>query len=120
MFVIFKEAYIVRGLLEDNYKWRIYLKETIAIQSRVACCQLLAVILLTDKVAKPYVFWNQFKTRLYNDVKHKLCHMNHYQADQEIPENNVYDYSLWDLNKMLVGIKRSLAEFLPMSLLQQE
>jgi len=46
--------------------------------------------------------------------------MNHYQADQEIPENNVYDYSLWDLNKMLVEIKRSLAEFLPMSLLQQE
>ena len=46
--------------------------------------------------------------------------MNHYQADQEIPENNIYDYSLWDLNKMLVGIKRSLAEFLPMSLLQQE
>ena len=46
--------------------------------------------------------------------------MSYYQADQEIPENDVYDYSLWDLNRMLVGMERSLAEFLPMSFLQQQ
>ena len=111
---------MVRRLLEDDYEQRIYLEKTIAMQSRVVCCQLLAVILLTNIVAKPYVFWNQFKTRLYDNVKYKLCHMNYYQADQKIPENNVYDYSLWNLNRMLVGIKRSLAEFLPMFLPQQE
>jgi len=46
--------------------------------------------------------------------------MNHYQADQKIPEDDIYDYSLWDLNRILVGIERSFADFPPMSLLQQQ
>ena len=46
--------------------------------------------------------------------------MSYYQANQEIPEDDVYDYSLWDLNRMLVEMERSLAKFLPMSLPQQE
>ena len=48
----------------------------------------------------------------------KLCYMSYYQADQEILENDIYDYSLWDLNRILVGMGRSLAEFPPMSLPQ--
>jgi len=44
--------------------------------------------------------------------------MSYYQADQEILENDIYDYSLWDLNRILVGMGRSLAEFPPMSLPQ--
>jgi len=46
--------------------------------------------------------------------------MNYYQADQKIPEDNVYDYGLWDLNRILVGIGRSLADFLPIPLPQQQ
>ena len=46
--------------------------------------------------------------------------MNHYQADQEIPENDIYDYGLWDLNRILVGMGRSLADFSPMPLPQQQ
>ena len=88
-------------------------------QSRMVYHWLLAVILLTDEVAEPYVLWDQFKAGLRNDVKHKLHHMSYYQANQEIPEDNVYDYSLWDLNRISVGMKRSLVEFLPMSLSQQ-
>ena len=30
--------------------------------------------------------------------------MNYYQADQEIPEDDVYDYGFWDLNRILVGM----------------
>ena len=111
---------MARGLLEDDHEQRIYLEKAIAIQPRVAYCQLLAVILLTNEVAEPHVFWDQFMTRLCDDVKHKLYHMSHYQADQKIPENNIYDYGLWDLNRMLVGMGKSLAEFLPMPLLQQQ
>jgi len=37
--------------------------------------------LLTDEVAEPHVLWDQFKAGLCDDVKHKLHHMNHYQAD---------------------------------------
>jgi len=80
----------------------------------------LAVILLTNEVTEPHVLWDQFKAELCDDIKHKLCYMNHYQADQKIPEDNVYDYGLWDLNRMLVEMGRSLAEFLPMPLPQQE
>ena len=40
--------------------------------------------------------------------------MNHYQADQKIPEDDIYDYGLWNLNRILVGMGRSLAEFPPM------
>ena len=102
---------MARGLLEDNHEWRICLEEAIAMQPGMACCQLLAVILLTDEVAEPHLLWDQFKAGLCDDVKHKLHHMNYYQADQEIPENDVYDYGLWDLNRILVGIGRSLADF---------
>ena len=71
---------------------------------------------LTDEVAEPHLLWDQFKTGLCDDVKHKLHHMNHYQANQE---DDVYDYGLWDLNRILVGIKRSLVDFLPIPLPQQ-
>jgi len=70
---------------------------------------LLAVILLTDEVAEPHLLWDQFKAGLCDNVKHKLYYMNYYQADQEIPKNNVYNYGLWDLNRILVGMGRSLA-----------
>ena len=96
------------------------MEEAIAMQPGMACCQLLTVILLTDEVAESYLLWDQFKAGLCDDVKHKLHHMNHYQADQEIPEDDIYDYSLWDLNRVLVGIGRSLADFLPMSFPQQQ
>jgi len=86
----------------------------------MACHWLLVIILLTDEVAEPHLLWDQFKAGLCDDVKHKLHHMNHYQADQEIPENDIYDYSLWDLNRILVGIGRSLADFPPMPLPQQQ
>jgi len=46
--------------------------------------------------------------------------MNHYQADQEIPEDDVYDYGLWDLNRILVGMGRSLANFPLIPLPQQQ
>jgi len=72
---------MARGLLEDDHEWRICLKEAIAIQPRMACRRLLAVILLTDEVAELHVLWDQFKAGLCDDVKHKLHHMNHYQAD---------------------------------------
>jgi len=86
----------------------------------VAYYWLLAVILLTDEVAEPYVLWDQFKAGLCDDVKHKLHHMSYYQANQKIPEDDVYDYGLWNLNRILVGMGRSLAEFSSMSLPQQQ
>ena len=119
MFDTFKKACIARGLLEDDHEWRICLKEAIAMQPGMACRRLLAVILLTDEVAEPHLLWDQFKAGLCDNVKHKLHHMNHYQADQEIPEDDVYDYGLWNLNRILVRMGRSLADFLPMPLSQQ-
>ena len=85
---------MVRGLLEDDHEWRICLEEAIAMQPGVACHWLLAVILLINEVAEPHVLWDQFKARLCGNVKHKLHHMSYYQADQEILEDNVYDYGL--------------------------
>jgi len=70
------------------------LEEAIAMQPRMVCHQLLAVILLTDEVAEPHLLWDQFKAGLYDDVKHKLYYINHYQADQKILEDDVYDYGL--------------------------
>jgi len=46
--------------------------------------------------------------------------MNHYQADQEILKDNVYDYDLWDLNRILVGMERSFTDFPLMSFPQQQ
>jgi len=80
-FATFKEACMTRGLLEDDHEWRICLEEVIAMQSGIACRRLLTVILLTDEVAESHVLWDQFKAGLCDDVKHKLHHMNHYQAD---------------------------------------
>ena len=55
MFVIFKKVYIARELLKNDYEWRICLEKAIAIQPGMAYHWLLAVILLTDEVAKPYI-----------------------------------------------------------------
>jgi len=96
------------------------LEEAIAMQPGMAYYQLLAVILLTNEMAEPHLLWDQFKAGLCDDVKHKLHHMNYYQADQEIPENDVYDYGLWDLNKILVRMERSLIDFPPMPFSQQQ
>jgi len=75
---------------------------------------------LYDEVAEPHLLWDQFKARLCDNVKHKLHHMNYYQADQEIPEDDIYNYGLWDLNRILVGIGRNLVDFLLMPLPQQQ
>jgi len=111
---------MARGLLEDDHEWKICLKEAIAMQPGMTCHWLLAVILLTDEVAEPHLLWDQFKAGLCDDVKHKLYYMNYYQADQEIQENDVYDYGLWDLNRILMGMGRSLTDFPPMPLLWQQ
>ena len=55
VFDTFKEACMTRGLLEDDHDWQICLEEAIAMQSGMVCCRLLAVILLTDKVAEPHL-----------------------------------------------------------------
>ena len=65
----------------DYWRMIISLEEAIAMQPGMACCWLLAVILLTDEVAEPHLLWDQFKAGLCDDVKHKLHHMNYYQAD---------------------------------------
>jgi len=80
----------------------------------------LTVILLTNEVAEPHLLWDQFKAGLCDDVKYKLHHMNYYQVDQEIPEDGIYDYGFWDLNRILVGMGRSLADFPPMPFPQQQ
>jgi len=120
VFAIFKKVCMAKGLLEDDHEWKICLEEAIAMQPEMACCRLLAVILLTDKVAESHLLWDQFKAGLCDNVKHKLHHMNHYQADQEIPKDDVYDYGLWDLNRILVGMGRSLADFPLMPFPQQQ
>ena len=60
-------------------------------------------------MAEPHLLWDQFKAGLCDNVKHKLHYMNYYQANQEIPEDNVYNYGLLDLNRILGGMGRSLA-----------
>ena len=55
VFAIFKEACMARGLLEDDHEWRICLEKAIAMQPEMICYQLLAVILLTDKVTEPHL-----------------------------------------------------------------
>jgi len=50
VFATFKEVCMARRLLEDDHEWRICLEEAIAMQPKMACCWLLAVILLTDMV----------------------------------------------------------------------
>jgi len=53
-----------------------------------------------------YCYFN--KARLCDNVKHKLYYISYYQS---LPEDNVYNYSLWDLNRILVEIEKSLADF---------
>ena len=89
-------------------------------QPRIVCCQLLTMILLTNKMTKSHVLWNQFKARLCDNVKYKFCYMSYYQANQEILKNDIYDYSLQDLNRILVRMEKSLVKFLLIPLSQQQ
>jgi len=39
--------------------------------------------LLTNEVTEPYFLWDQFKAKLYDNVKHKLHYINYYLLSKD-------------------------------------
>src|SRR5438105_12147139 len=69
---------------------------------------LFAVILLLCVPAQPGHLWNQFKVNICDDVKHQL--QRQFQI-AEPSEDQIYDYGLYLLEKILHRSGRHLNEF---------
>ena len=66
----FKEAAIVRGLLEDDREVFACLQESSTIRSGRALRQLFSLILAVNTPARPAEVWNQFLIPLTEDLLH--------------------------------------------------
>lgn len=103
----FQEACLARGLLEDDSEWRQCLEEAAQMQTGSHLRQLFSTLLLFCDPSSPGTLWNEFKHYICDDLQHRLQVMGreHPSAD------DIYDYGLFLLNKILEESGRALADF---------
>ena len=111
----YKAACLARGLLENDYEWIQCLTEAGAMQTGSGLRSLFAIILLSCFPTSPEALWNQFKHQICDDVRRKLQRNVRYH-DREFTNDQIYDYGLHLLNKILLRSGRTLRDFPPMPL----
>ena len=100
----YKDACISRGLLEDDNEWIQCLEEAAHMQTGKQLWQLFAMILADCAPSVP--LWDRFKGNICDDLEHKL--RTHIQI-QHPTEEQVYDYGLFLLERILQSKGKSLA-----------
>jgi hypothetical protein len=108
-----KSACIARGLLEDDNEWVQCLQEAAHMQTGRQLRQLFATILTDCGPSVPVTLWEQFRENICDDLGHALRN----NGVPEPPEDDIYDYGLFLLEKILQQKGRTLAaiEGMPMS-----
>jgi hypothetical protein len=111
-----KEACRVLGLLQDDGEWAQCLAEASDIQTGSQLRNLFAVILRECNPADPVGLWNRFKDHICDDLAHRLGVI---YPNEDISQERVYDYGLWLLDQILHRSNKSLQEYPPMPLPQE-
>lgn len=103
----FKGACIARGLVENDSEWEDCLREGESFRSERALRQLFATILAYNNVSDPRGLWDKFKPALCADFLHtaRLAHPSR-ELDREIEQQ-----ALWDIDRVLGGLNKRLADF---------
>jgi chromosomal replication initiation ATPase DnaA len=87
-------------------------------QTGSALRTLFAVILMSCFPSEPDELWNRFKHQICDDLRHVLETVLHFQ-NRNFTDDDVYDYGLYLLNKILIKSGKFLKNFPPMPLHQQ-
>ena len=112
----FKEACIVRGLLEDDGEWRQCLEEATTMHTGTRLRNLFATLLLFCTPTHPDALWLQFQNHICDDIPRQLQAMQILHPTDE----QIYDYGLFLLEKVLNQSNKSLSDFPPMPVPRNE
>lgn len=103
----FRDACLARGLLEDDGEWRACLQEAAIMQTGTRLRHLFATLLLFCHPTQPEHLWNDFRHFICDDLHHRLV----LSGRNDPSENDVYDYGLYLLDRILQKSGRSLRDF---------
>ena len=110
----FRDACLARGLLENDGEWMECLQDASAMKSGKQLRMLFVVILRDCNPSDPAILWQHFQDHICDDLKHALHRLNRPDATQE----EVHDYGLYLIDRLLDRSGRSLRDFPPMPLPQ--
>jgi len=101
----YKEAYIARGLLEDDSEWHQCLEEAKDMQMGGQLRRLFVTILCDCFPTNPRALWDNFKSYLCDDLAHYLRQ----ETDIHEPtEEQIYDCGLYLIDKLLAVFGKRL------------
>jgi hypothetical protein len=102
----FLDACLARGLLEDDGEWRQCLREAAEMQTGTRLRHLFATLLLFCEPTRPGALWEEFRHQICDDLRRRLEIMGRHPT-----EDDIYDYGLFLLDKVLNEQSRSLRDF---------
>jgi hypothetical protein len=113
----YREACLALGLLENNNEWIQCLTEAGEMQTGSSLQSLFAVILTSchPSTRAPDVLWHQFKHKICDDLRRHLERVPHY-LNWAFTDEQIYDYGLHLIEKILLESGKHLTDFPPMPL----
>lgn len=103
----YQDACLARGLLEDDGEWRECLKEASEMQTGSRLCQLFSTLLLFCEPSQPALLWHEFRHHICDDLRHVL----QIRGRENLSEEQIYDFGLHLLNKLLEESGKSLSDW---------
>lgn len=103
----FQEACLARELLDNDREWWNCLEEVSIMQIGSRLWGLFATILLFCNPLEPKKLWEEFWPFICDDLLCKLCCMGFLNLSL----NDIYNYSLYLINKILKESGKSLKDF---------
>ncbi|KAI8561187.1 hypothetical protein RHMOL_Rhmol04G0318500 [Rhododendron molle] len=107
----FKEAWVARGLLEDDDEWVQCLQEAAVMKTGYQLRRLFSIILTQCSPIHPYDLWKQFSVHICDDLAYKIRTLF---AISNPSEAQIEDYGLYLLNHLLQESGKTLLDFPPM------
>ena len=109
----YKEACHALGLLENDNEWTQCLTEAGEMQTGTSLQSLFAIILLSCHPTSPEILWHQFKHKICDDLRRHLGRVPRY-LNRVFTNEQVYDYGLHLIDKILLESGKRLTDFPPM------
>ena len=104
----FREACILRGLLEDDNEWRQCLQEAGDMASGRQLRNLFVIILRDCGPSDPLTLWMAFRDKICDDLRYALHNGN---IRQDPTQDQVFDYGLYLIDRILQNSNKSLRDW---------
>jgi hypothetical protein len=106
-FPTFHAACLAQGLLEDDGEWDDCLAEASEMQTGARLQHLFTTILLFCAPSEPHRLWYRYRQYICNDLRHRLQILGLYHPS----DDDVYDYSLHSIDRLLLESGHSLQDW---------